>query len=91
MTEEEKGAPVWGEEPVKQSGEAAGAGEGLPGKAAAAAGTAAPERGGAAWGEVLCQAGQGQGARGRESGAGVFTQCSWVFLAFATVSVYNKS
>ena len=46
MTEEEKGAPVWGEEPVKQSGEAAGAGEGLPGKAAPAAGTAAPEMGG---------------------------------------------
>ena len=46
MTEEEKGAPVWGEEPVKQSGEAAGAGEGLPGKAAPAAGAAAPEMGG---------------------------------------------
>ena len=46
MTEEEKGAPVWGEEPVKQSGEAAGKEEGLPGKAAPAAGTAAPEMGG---------------------------------------------
>lgn len=42
MTEEEKGAPVWGEEPVKQSGED----EGLPGKAAPAAGAAAPEMGG---------------------------------------------
>ena len=42
MTEEEKGAPVWGEEPVKQSGED----EGLPGKAASAAGAAAPEMGG---------------------------------------------
>lgn len=30
MTEEEKGAPVWGEEPVKQSGEAAGTEEGPP-------------------------------------------------------------
>ena len=47
MTEEEKGAPVWGEEPVKQSGEAADKEEGLPGKAASAAGTAAPETGGA--------------------------------------------
>ncbi len=46
MTEEEKGAPVWGEEPVKQSGEAAGKEEGLPGEAAPAAGTAAPEMGG---------------------------------------------
>ncbi len=46
MTEEEKGAPVWGEEPVKQSGEAAGSEEGLPGKAAPAAGAAAPEMGG---------------------------------------------
>ena len=46
MTEEEKGAPVWGEEPVKQSGEAAGKEEGLPGKAAPAAGAAAPEMGG---------------------------------------------
>ena len=63
MTEEEKGAPVWGEEPVKQSGEAAGKEEGLPGKAAAAAGTAAPERGGAAWGE-LCARGTGEGGPG---------------------------
>ena len=38
--------------------------------------------------ENLCRA--GQGALGRGSGQGVFTQCSWVFLAFATEPYYNK-
>ena len=34
-------------------------------------------------------AGRGRG-RGWGSGEGVFTQCSWVFLAFATEPYYNK-
>ena len=67
MTEEEKGAPVWGEEPVKQSGEAAGAGEGLPGKAAPAAGAAAPEMGGTSQAEEAAPAEAGEEAPAKEA------------------------
>ena len=67
MTEEEKGAPVWGEEPVKQSGEAAGTEEGLPGKAAPAAGTAAPEMGGTSQAEEAAPAEAGEAAPAQEA------------------------
>ena len=67
MTEEEKGAPVWGEEPVKQSGEAAGAGEGLPGEAAPAAGAAAPEMGGTSQAEEAAPAEAGEEAPAKEA------------------------
>lgn len=68
-------------------GESREDGEGLPGKAAPAAGRQ-PRRGKEAPGEeALCLVGQGQGPW---SGQGVFTQCSWVFLAFATEPYYNK-
>lgn len=91
-------------------GESREDGEGLPGKAAPAAGRQ-PRRGkGAPGEEALRRAGQGQGAgerpgenvifpgesgertgeRGPWGGQGVFTQCSWVFLAFATEPYYNK-
>ena len=63
MTEEEKGAPVWGEEPVKQSGED----EGLPGKAAPAAGTAAPEMGGTSQVEETAPVEAGEEAPAREA------------------------
>ena len=71
MTEEEKGAPVWGEEPVKQSGEAAGKEEGLPGKAAPAAGTAAPEMGGTS------QVGEAAPAEAGEAGPAREAAESW--------------
>ena len=67
MTEEEKGAPVWGEEPVKQSGEAAGSEEGLPGKAAPAAGAAAPEMGGTSQAEEAAPAEAGEAAPAQEA------------------------
>ena len=63
MTEEEKGAPVWGEEPVKQSGED----EGLPGKAAPAAGAAAPEMGGTSQAEEAAPAEAGEEAPAKEA------------------------
>ena len=63
MTEEEKGAPVWGEEPVKQSGED----EGLPGKAASAAGAAAPEMGGTSQAEEAAPAEAGEEAPAQEA------------------------
>ena len=63
MTEEEKGAPVWGEEPVKQSGED----EGLPGKAAPAAGAAAPEMGGTSQAEEAAPAEAGEAAPAQEA------------------------
>ena len=67
MTEEEKGAPVWGEEPVKQSGEAAGREEGLPGKAAFAAGAAAPETGGTSQAEETAPVEAGEEAPAQEA------------------------
>ena len=75
MTEEEKGAPVWGEEPVKQSGED----EGLPGKAASAAGAAAPETGGTSQVEETApveagEAGPAQEAEESREGAAPVTQ-----------------
>ena len=67
MTEEEKGAPVWGEEPVKQSGEAADKEEGLPGEAASAAGAAAPEMGGTSQAEEAAPAEAGEEAPAQEA------------------------